>query len=58
MGKGWERILWNFLDIFNWGVKEWYIMFWDNWVFGDIMVGYESLVDEKLIDGLESILVV
>ena len=58
MGKGRERIPRNSPDIFNRGAKEWHTMFWDNRVSGDIMAGYESPADEKLIDGLESILAV
>lgn len=58
MGKGRERIPRNSPDIFNRGAKEWHTMFWDNRVSGDIMAGYESPADEKLIDGLENILAV
>lgn len=58
MGKGRERIPRNSPDIFNRGAKEWHTMFWDNRVSGDIMAGYESPADEKLIEGLENILAV
>lgn len=58
MGEGRERIPRNSPDIFNRGAQEWHTMFWDNRVSGDIMAGYESPADEKLIDGLESILAV
>lgn len=58
MGKGRERIPRNSPDIFNRGAKEWHTMFWDNRVSGDIMAGYESPADEKLIGGLENILAV
>ncbi len=58
MGKGRERIPRNSPDIFNRGAKEWHTMFWDNRVSGDIMAGYDSPADEKLIDGLENILAV
>ncbi|MBX2870792.1 MAG: hypothetical protein KTR30_01795 [Saprospiraceae bacterium] len=58
MGKGRERIPRNSPDIFNRGAKEWHTMFWDNRVSGDIMAGYESPADEKLIAGLENILAV
>ena len=58
MGKGRERIPRNSPDIFNRGAKEWHTMFWDNQVSVDIMSGYESPADEKLIDGLENILAV
>lgn len=58
MGEGRERIPRNSPDIFNRGAEEWHTMFWDNRVSGDIMAGYESPADEKLIDGLESLLAV
>lgn len=58
MGKGRERIPRNSPDIFNRGAKEWHTMFWDNRVAGDIMAGYESPADEKLIEGLDNLLAV
>lgn len=58
MGKGRERIPRNSPDIFNRGAKEWHTMFWDNRVSGDIMAGYESPADEKLVGGLENLLAV
>lgn len=58
MGVGRERIPRNSPDIFNRGAQEWHTMFWDNRVSGNIMAGYDSPADEKLIAGLENLLAV
>ena len=58
MGKGRKRIPRNSPEIFNRGSAEWHSMFWDSRVTGSTQEGFDTPVDKKLPEGLESILAV
>jgi cytochrome c peroxidase len=58
MGKGRKRIPRNSPEIFNRGSAEWHSMFWDSRVTGSTQEGFDTPVDQKLPEGLESILAV
>ncbi len=57
MGEGRDRIPRNSPEIFNRGSSEWHSMFWDGRV-ATTGNGFLSPADEKLPDGLESVLAV